>query len=209
VGWIVRILLALVGLVVSAQVAGRLARRFAPDLVPSLPFPGASLRAALFQPDRLLQQVPLEPGMRVLLIGPASPALAAAIARAVGKYGKLYAVEPSAERCRRLEARLSAERILNGEVMIGDLKRLELPDSTFDLVLCVAVLASTPNRQRALWELARVLRPGGHLSVSEAVGGLDYLSRGTLRREAGDVGLAWREQHGLPTAYTANFRKPA
>ena len=208
-GWIPRVLLALVGLVVSAQVAGRLARRFAPGLVPSLPFPRAPLRAALFDAERLLTRLPIDPGMRVLVIGPASPALVVAMARAVGKYGKLYVVEPAAERARRLEARVKGERVTNAEVIVGDLKRLELPDSTFDLVLCVAVLAGTPSRQRALWEVARVLRPGGHLSVSEAVGGLDYLPRGTLRREAGNVGLAWREQHGLPTAYTVNFRKSA
>jgi SAM-dependent methyltransferase len=205
---IVRILLGLVGLVVSAQVAGRLARRFAPDLVPSLPFPPAPLRAGLFDTDRLLQRLPLEPGMRVLLVGPANPALARTVANMIGKYGKLYAVEPTAERARRLEARLLEERVANAEVLVGGLKRLELPDATFDLALCVGVLADAAGRQRALWELARVLRPGGHLSVSEAIGGLDYLSSGTLRREAANVGLAWREQHGLPVAYTANFRKP-
>jgi hypothetical protein len=146
-GLVVRIVLGLVGLLVSAQVAGRLARRFAPDLVPPPPFPSAPLRAALFDPDRLLHRLPVEPGMRVLVVGPASPTLIGAVGRAVGKYGKVYVVDPSSERTQRLEARLQADRVGNIEVTGGNLQRLELPDSTFDLALCVGVLADVPRRR--------------------------------------------------------------
>jgi ubiquinone/menaquinone biosynthesis C-methylase UbiE len=85
---------------------------------------------------------------------------------------------------------------------------LDLPDATFDLVLAVGQLAGLPRRQRALWEIERVLRPGGHLSVSQALVGPDFLRDETLRREAAAIGLTWREQHGPPIAYTANYRKP-
>jgi ubiquinone/menaquinone biosynthesis C-methylase UbiE len=94
------------------------------------------------------------------------------------------------------------------EVLTGQPSHLDLPDATFDLVLSVGQLASVPRRQRALWEIERILRPGGHLSVSQALVGPPFLAPDTLRREASAVGLGWREQHGLPVAYTANFRKP-
>jgi ubiquinone/menaquinone biosynthesis C-methylase UbiE len=206
-GIVARLVLALLGLVVSARVARRVARQVAPDLAARLD--AAPVQSAVFTPERLLPRLPLEPGMRVLVLGPAPDALVARVAQGVGKYGKVYVLEPSVEGARWVEARLRVERPGNVEALAGQPSRLDLPDATFDLVLAVGQLAALPRRQRALWEIERVLRPGGHLSVSQALVGPDFLRGSRLQREAGSVGLVWREQHGLPVAYTANFRKPA
>jgi ubiquinone/menaquinone biosynthesis C-methylase UbiE len=203
---IARIVLALVGLVVSAQVARRVARHVAPDVAARLD--AAPVQSAVFSPDRLLPRLPLEPGMRVLLLGPVPDSLVERVAQGVGKYGKVYVLQPSAEHVRRLEAGRRPGRLLNVEALVGQPNHLDLPDATFDLVLAVGQLAGLPRRQRALWEIERILRPGGHLSVSQALVGPEFLRDETLRREASAVGLNWREQHGPPVAYTANFRKP-
>ena len=205
-GIIARLLLALVGLVVSAQIARRVVRRIAPDAAARLE--ATPLQTAAFPPDRLLPRLPLEPGMRVLMLGRVPEALLNRVAQAVGKYGKVYLLEPSAEHVRRFEAQRGAGRPPNVEALVGQPSRLDLPDATFDLVLAVGQLAGLARRQRALWEIERVLRPGGHLSVSQALVGPPFLRATTLRREASAVGLTWREQHGVPFAYTANFRKP-
>jgi SAM-dependent methyltransferase len=195
-----------VGLVVSAQVAQRLARRLAPDVAARLD--AAPAQSAIFPPERLLPRLPLEPGMRVLVLGPAPDALVARIAHGAGKYGKVYVLERMPDGARRLEGRLRAARVPNVEGLAGQPSRLDLPDATFDLVLSVGQFAALPRRQRALWEIERVLRPGGHLSVSQALVGPPFLRPATLRGEASAVGLAWREQYGSLIAYTANFRKP-
>ena len=108
-----RILLTLIGLLVAGQVAQRAARHWVPALAavrprwPAMP----RLSAGAYTPDRLLSHVPLEPGMRVLYVGPADGSLLAAVARAAGKYGRVYAVESSPERARRLDfGRASAAR---------------------------------------------------------------------------------------------------
>jgi len=44
-----------------------------------------------------------------------------------------------------------------------DVQELELATSTFDTALCAHVLDAVPDQTRALWELHRVLRPGGLL----------------------------------------------
>jgi ubiquinone/menaquinone biosynthesis C-methylase UbiE len=207
VGVIARVVLALLGVVVSAQVARRLMRRVAPKVAARLD--AAPVQTAVFAPDRLLPRLPLEPGMRVLFLGPAPDALVSRIAQGVGKYGKVYVLEPSVESARRLEGRLRAAHVANAEALAGQPSRLDLPDATFDLVLAIGQVAALPRRQRALWEIERVLRPGGHLSVSQALVGPPFLPAQTLRREASAVGLQWREQYGPPVAYTANFRKPA
>ncbi len=205
--FLLRAVLAVVGLLVSARFVARLARH---ALAVHAPLAGASpgLRGGQ-STDILLSHVPLEPGMRVLQIGTPDPGLVRGLARQVGKYGKVYVLESSGERADRLARQLRTARVTNAEVLSGDPARLELPDSTFDLALCVHSLADQPRRQRTLWELQRVLRPRGHLSVRESLRPGRYLRRGTLKSEASAVGLVCREEHGTPLAYTANFRKPA
>jgi SAM-dependent methyltransferase len=48
----------------------------------------------------------------------------------------------------------------------GDLRALDEPDASFDLVVCGLALAHLPDVGAGVAELARVLRPGGRLVVS-------------------------------------------
>jgi ubiquinone/menaquinone biosynthesis C-methylase UbiE len=68
-------------------------------------------------------------------------------------------------------------KVPSGEFHEGDLYRLPLADETVDLVVCAIALSHVPDLDRAMGELVRVLRPGGHLVISD--------SRGLI----GDVGL--------------------
>lgn len=59
---------------------------------------------------------------------------------------------------------------------------LPLPDAGVDLAFMVTVLAEIPDRQRALAELKRVLKPEGLLSITEALFDPDYPHRSTVTR---------------------------
>jgi ubiquinone/menaquinone biosynthesis C-methylase UbiE len=91
------------------------------------------------------------------------------------------------ERARQQLAKI--ERELQGEVEfgIGNVLELNEPENAYDKVVCVRVLINLrtwENQRRALGKLARVLRPGGTLLLSEATEqGLDKLNR--LRAEFG------------------------
>jgi len=50
-----------------------------------------------------------------------------------------------------------------------DAQRLPFPDDTFDAVSCLEALEFTPDPQQILSEMARVLRPGGTLLVTNRV----------------------------------------
>lgn len=43
--------------------------------------------------------------------------------------------------------------------------KMPFPDDTFDILICVSVLEHIPDTQKALQEMARVLKNGGHLLV--------------------------------------------
>jgi SAM-dependent methyltransferase len=59
------------------------------------------------------------------------------------------------------------ERVPAGDFRDGDLTALPLPDDHVDLAVCALALAHHRDLRPAFAELARVLRPGGHLVVTD------------------------------------------
>ena len=72
---------------------------------------------------------------------------------------------------------VARKRAPAGEFHQADLADLPLADDSVDLVLCALALSHIPDLAPVLSELVRVLRPGGHLVISD--------SRGLI----GDIGL--------------------
>lgn len=63
----------------------------------------------------------------------------------------------------------------------GDAEQLPFPDTSFDTVVCTLAVCAVPDRDRALAEMHRVLRPGGRLLL------LDHAERRWLRGRPADV----------------------
>ncbi|MEV4538930.1 methyltransferase domain-containing protein [Asanoa sp. NPDC049518] len=58
---------------------------------------------------------------------------------------------------------------------VGDAERIPFPDNTFDAVVCECAFCTFPDKATAATELARVLKPGGRLGITDvtvAPGGL-------------------------------------
>ena len=72
---------------------------------------------------------------------------------------------------------LAREKVPGGEFYEADLYDMPLPDDSVDLVVCAIALTHVADLGQALAELVRVLRPNGHLVISD--------SRGLI----GDIGL--------------------
>ncbi|MGF1468195.1 MAG: class I SAM-dependent methyltransferase [Sandaracinaceae bacterium] len=109
---------------------------------------------------------------------------------------------------------LARARARGLEVVEADLTRLPFADATFDTVCSFKVLAHVPDRRRALAELARVTRPGGHLV-------LEFYNRRSLRylvrRVAGarrigrdhrenDIPTRWDTLEELEASFPAELR---
>lgn len=66
--------------------------------------------------------------------------------------------------------RQAAERGIDAELLEGDAADLPFEDGTFDTVVCALALCSIPDPERAVGEMARVLRPGGTLLLLDHIG---------------------------------------
>lgn len=89
-------------------------------------------------------------------------------ASGVGPEGRVIGLDMTPEMC--AEARQNGRRAGledRVEVHVGEMERLPLPDASVDVVLANGVLNQTPLKERALAEIARVLRPGGHLQLAD------------------------------------------
>ncbi|GAB3979474.1 class I SAM-dependent methyltransferase [Plantactinospora veratri] len=67
------------------------------------------------------------------------------------------------------------------ELREGEAERLPFPDASFDTVVCTLAVCVVPDRDAALAEMRRVLRPGGRLLL------LDHAERRWLRGRPADL----------------------
>jgi ubiquinone/menaquinone biosynthesis C-methylase UbiE len=88
----------------------------------------------------------------------------------------------------------------------GDAQALPHPDGRFDVAYLVATLGEVPDKERALRELGRVLKPGGRLVVGESQPDLHMVSFDKLRMLADVAGLSYERRVGGTLGYLASFR---
>ena len=87
--------------------------------------------------------------------------------------GNVIAVDRSAEELQQVNALFAAMRA-QGEIPVStitravraDLLALPFPDDYFDVIMASEVLEHIPDDERAMAEIARVVRPGGRVAVT-------------------------------------------
>ncbi|PWK81351.1 class I SAM-dependent methyltransferase [Fulvimonas soli] len=89
---------------------------------------------------------------------------------------------------------------LRGRVRIdtGDMRAMPYPDASFDVVVSSLAIHNLPgaaDREQALREIARVLRPGGRLAL------LDFLHTGAYARALRRQGLQVRRSWPVPLMF--------
>ena len=118
-----------------------------------------------------LELLGVGPGDRVLDVGCGSGAILRDLARRVAPDGTAVGLDPSPALlvvAREIaEQEGLADRV---ELRQGDVRALPVADADFDVVLAVTVLSHVPESERAVAELARVVRPGGRVGVFDIDG---------------------------------------
>jgi ubiquinone/menaquinone biosynthesis C-methylase UbiE len=104
--------------------------------------------------------VAARPGEAAVDIGSGTGSVTRALASAVTGDGSALGIEPN-EKFRTVAARRAAGEGSTARFVEGDAYALPLPDASVDVVWCERVLQHLTEPERAVGEIARVLRPGG------------------------------------------------
>jgi len=109
------------------------------------------------------------------------------------------------------KARQNADRLgfNNVEFREGDIEKMPVGDSTADVVVSNCVLNLVPNKKAVINEIFRVLRPGGHFSISDIVlvGELPEALREDAEMYAGCVAGAIQKESYLSHIRAAGFEQ--
>jgi len=110
----------------------------------------------------------IRPGNKVLDLAGGTGDLTKAFAKRVGKTGQVVLADINESMVRVGRDRLINEGVMgNVDYTITNAEALTYPDNTFDLVTISFGLRNVTNKDKALAEMARVLKPGGQLMVLE------------------------------------------
>lgn len=115
-------------------------------------------RKFIQQPDKLAERLHLEPGMKVIEIGPGKGNYTKAIAKQILPGGVVYAVDIQEWVINELEDRIKEENIQNIIPKIDDAYNLSFGDKTIDRFFLNTCLPEIPDPIKALEEFHRVLR---------------------------------------------------
>lgn len=164
------------------------------------------LRPIIHPVRRTLERSHVKPGATVLELGPGTGYFSVEAARMVGPGGRLLCLDIQPPMLADLAGHLREAGVDRAELLVGDATRLPLADGSVDTAYLVAVLGEIPDRPAALFELRRVLRSGGVLSITETLTDPDYQLEDTVRDVCRAVGFEPLEHVRGLLGYMMSFR---
>lgn len=121
-------------------------------------------------PERIVAGFGLKKGDHVADFGAGHGYFTLALARAVGREGKVWAVDVQQSALDMIRSRAMAEHLLNIEYVRADLEAPDasrLPEQFMDFVLIGNILFQAEERAEILREARRILREGGKMAIIE------------------------------------------
>lgn len=149
----------------------------------------------------------LNPGETVLDLGSGGGIDVLLSARRVGPSGFAYGLDMTEEMLALAEKNRAEAGAQNVRFLKGHIESIPLPDASVDVIISNCVINLSADKDAALREAFRVLRPGGRFAVSDVVveGGLPDAVRRDMEMYVGCVSGALERDEYLAKLAAAGF----
>ncbi len=119
-------------------------------------------------------QFNLKPGQHVLDVGTGTGVLIPYLIRAIGNYGSITTIDFSEKMVQKCKAKYSHYKNVN--INVGNIENATYPTESFEAVICFGVFPHLKNKEKALQNINRMLKPYGKLVIAHALSSEDLKS---------------------------------
>jgi ubiquinone/menaquinone biosynthesis C-methylase UbiE len=126
-----------------------------------------------------------------------------------GEQGKVIGIDMTEKMIALAQSNAQRRGVNNAQFILGDIETIPLGEAIADVVVSNCVLNLVPDKKKAFGEIYRILKPGGHFSISDIVtrGNLPGNIKEDAEAYAGCVGGALDIAEYLGYINQAGFRK--
>jgi len=147
------------------------ASRYDTDMLTDAPAGAAELSMGCGNP---LTMIDLSPGDIVLDLGSGGGLDVILSAKRVAPTGIAYGIDELDEMIDVARAHAVEAGVTNATFLKGLIEAVPLPDASVDFVISNCVICLAPDKTPVFTEIARVLRPGGRMAVTDIVADNEY-----------------------------------
>lgn len=149
----------------------------------------------------------MKPGDTIVDLGSGAGNDAFVARSIVGRTGHVIGVDMTEEMINKARANALKLGFANVEFRLGDIESMPVQENSVDVVVSNCVMNLVPDKQKAFAETFRILKPGGHFSISDIVlkGELPEAVKKSAEMYAGCVSGAQQMDTYLNTIKEAGF----